>query len=131
MPPGHQTSQERDIQATRSRGGNAERSVSTRLRSARRARGLSQQELAARLGLRQRQISDLERGAVDMRLSTIQNVARALDLELMLVPRTLISAVEAMQRAGGDAGRRPLYALDEDSGEPEADESHLEVGESS
>lgn len=77
-------------------------------------RGLSQQALADRLGLGQRQISDLERGVVDPRFSTIQNVARALDLELMLIPRPLLVAVHALQQAGGDEGTRPLYTLDEE-----------------
>jgi transcriptional regulator with XRE-family HTH domain len=88
------------------------------LRAARRRQQLSQAELAGKLGLRQRQISDLERSAVDARLSTIQNVARGLDLELMLVPRHLISAVEALQRANTEDDRRPLYTLDEDEERP-------------
>lgn len=98
------------------------------LRTARLARQLSQAALAAKLGLRQRQISDLERGTVDARVSTIQNVARALDLELMLIPRHLISAVESLQRAGGEGDQRPLYALDEEE-ETAPEESHVELGE--
>jgi len=98
------------------------------LRASRLTRELSQAELAAKLGLRQRQISDLERGAVDARLSTIQNVARALDLELMLIPRHLISAVEALQRAGGESDQRPLYRLDEEE-ESAPEESHVELGD--
>jgi transcriptional regulator with XRE-family HTH domain len=98
------------------------------LRTARLDRQLSQAALAARLGLRQRQISDLERGNVDARVSTIQNVARALDLELMLIPRPLISAVEALQRASGGGDQRPLYALDEEE-ETAPEESHVEVGD--
>lgn len=86
------------------------------LRQAREGRGLRQQDLAARLGLRQRQISDLERAAMDPRLSTIQNVARALDLEVMLIPRHLIAVVEGLQR-GGHSSSEPMYALqDEDDG---------------
>jgi transcriptional regulator with XRE-family HTH domain len=109
----------------------SDKSVSEVLRTARLTQQMSQQELAARLGLGQRQISDLERGAVDARLSTIQNVARALDLELMLVPRHLISAVEALQRAGSEAGRRPLYALEHEETEAAPDQSHVEVGDAS
>jgi transcriptional regulator with XRE-family HTH domain len=91
---------------------------------------LSQQELAGRLGLRQRQISDLERATTDHRLSTIQNVARALDLELMLIPRHLISAVDALERAGTDGGKRPLYALGDDDTDDISDElPQTEVGE--
>lgn len=99
------------------------------LRTTRLTRQLSQAALAAKIGLRQRQISDLERGTVDTRLSTIQNVARALDLELMLIPRHLISAVEALQRASGGDDQRPLYALDEEE-EAAPEESHVTFGES-
>lgn len=84
------------------------------LRGARLSRKLSQTDLARKLGLRQRQISDLERATIDSRLSTIQNVARALDLEVMLIPRHLISAVEALMRAGSDVGKQPLYTLTDD-----------------
>jgi HTH-type transcriptional regulator / antitoxin HipB len=84
------------------------------LKATRLSQQLSQAELAGKLGLRQRQISDLERARIDPRLSTIHNVARALDLELMLIPRHLISAVNALQRPGGDAARRPLYALSDE-----------------
>lgn len=87
------------------------------LREARLNRQLSQHELAGKLGWHQRQISDVERAAVDPRLSTIQNVARALDLELMLIPRHLISAVEGLQRSGGDSAKQPMYALGEDDAE--------------
>ena len=90
------------------------------LRDARLARDLSQQALAHRLGLHQRQISDLERGAMDPRLSTIQNVGRALDLELMLVPRHLINTVLNLQRSDITAsGDQPMYPLDDDDAEPD------------
>jgi HTH-type transcriptional regulator / antitoxin HipB len=103
-------------------------SVSDVLRRARISRQLSQEALAAKISLRQRQVSDLERGAVDARLSTIQNVARALDLELMLIPRHLISAVEALQRAGSEAGRRPLYALEDEDTEAAPGQTRVEPG---
>lgn len=99
------------------------------LREARLSRHLTQQELARKLGLRQRQISDLERAAMDPRLSTIQNVARALDLELMLIPRHLISALEGLQRAGSDSAKRPMYALGDADAESDAgNPSPIELG---
>jgi transcriptional regulator with XRE-family HTH domain len=101
------------------------------LREARLNRKLTQAELARKLGLRQRQISDLERATIDSRLSTIQNVARALGLELMLIPRHLISAVEALQRTGSDVSNRPLYALSDDDAANLPDEPpQPEVGDS-
>lgn len=98
------------------------------LREARLRRNLSQEELATKLGLHQRQISDLERAAMDPRLSTVENVARALDLELMLVPRHLITAVESLHRAShGSSGNRPMYALSDDDAEPDPGD-HVEIG---
>jgi transcriptional regulator with XRE-family HTH domain len=81
------------------------------LRTARNAKHWTQAELAGRLGLHQRQISDLERGTVDPRLSTVRNVARALNLELTLVPHHLIPVVDALVRGGADEPARPLYSL--------------------
>jgi HTH-type transcriptional regulator / antitoxin HipB len=87
------------------------------LRATREQKGLTQKALADRLGLRQRQISDLERSAMDPRFSTVQDVARALELELVLVPRQLVPVVEDLQSAERSASR-PMYALD-DEGEGE------------
>lgn len=127
---------------SRNKSSNSDNSVSTSpigdttasiahvLREARLRKQLTQQQLAEKLGLRQRQISDLERATIDPRLSTIQNVARALDLELMLIPRHLISTIDALERAGTDAGKRPLYALGDDDMNDTSDESSQpEVGE--
>jgi transcriptional regulator with XRE-family HTH domain len=101
------------------------------LREARLNRHLSQQEVARKLGLRQRQISDLERASMDPRLSTVQNVARALDLELLLVPRHLIPAIEGLQRVGTESTNRPMYALTDDDDDDDADrdsQSPTELG---
>lgn len=99
------------------------------LRESRLTRDLTQQELARKLGIRQRQISDLERSTIDPRLSTIQNVARALDLELMLIPRHLISTIEGLQRAAVGSIKRPMYALDDNETEShQDDQTHVEVG---
>ncbi len=92
------------------------------LRASRIQRHLKQAELAEKLGTRQSQISDLERAAVDPRLSTVQDVARMLDLELMLVPRQLIPVIESLVRRQDLASdERPLYALDEPGGDDEAE----------
>lgn len=85
------------------------------LREQRTSRGLSQQQLAEKIGLGQRQVSDLERGVVDTRLSTLRHVAHALDLEVMLVPRRIVPAIEQLLH-GGDASK-PMYALPDDSDE--------------
>ena len=68
------------------------------LATARRRAGLNQNALAARVGVDQSYVSKVERGAVDPQTSTLTELARALDLEPMLVPRQLVPAVQALQR---------------------------------
>jgi transcriptional regulator with XRE-family HTH domain len=127
----HSPSLNSDNSSLKSRLSDSALGLSEVLRDARRRKQLSQQELARKLGLRQRQISDLERAVTDSRLSTLQNVARALDLELTLIPRHLIAVVEALQRTGGTAGKQPLYALNDEPEDIAADTDHVEVGDTS
>lgn len=68
------------------------------LKAAREARGLSQRALAERVGLPQSHISKIERGGVDIQLSSLTELARALELELKLVPRKAVPAVESIIR---------------------------------
>ena len=99
------------------------------LRAARLASGLSQGALAGRLGLHQRQISDLERAAMDPRLSTLQDVARGLELDLMLVPRALIPVVEGLLHGrAGAPDEQPLYALDRSGEDQEEAPARAELG---
>lgn len=73
------------------------------LKSARVARGWSQRELGGRAGLPQAQISKIENAEVDPQISTLLELARSLDLDLQLVPRVALTAVEATVK---DAVRR-------------------------
>ena len=52
------------------------------MREAREAAGLSQRELASRMGTSQAAVARLEAGGVGATLTTLQRVAGALDLEL-------------------------------------------------
>ena len=61
--------------------------LGTALRRARKHNNLTQTELAARAGLRQASISDLERGAAGVRLATVFQVLAALGLELVMQDR--------------------------------------------
>lgn len=72
--------------------------LSDRLKQARLAKGLSQRELSEITGLVQAQISRIEAGTVDPRLSTLVTLAHALDLELELVPRKALPAVKSLSR---------------------------------
>lgn len=66
------------------------------LKVARERTGLSQRDLSARIGVPQGHISKIESGGTDLRLSSLIEFARALDHELVLVPRKLLPAVEAI-----------------------------------
>lgn len=68
------------------------------LKQARESKGLSQRELGARIAVPQSHISKIESGVVDLKASSLIEFARALDLEVMLVPRSLVPAVEALSR---------------------------------
>lgn len=69
------------------------------IRAARQAKALTQKELGQRVGLPQSHISKIEKGAVDLQLSSLVEIARALDLEVKLVPRKALPAVEGALRA--------------------------------
>ena len=56
------------------------------LAQARKAAGLTQAELAERAGLSRMTVQRLEGGNLDPRLSTLQQLARVLDMELHAVP---------------------------------------------
>ena len=69
------------------------------LKRARAAKGLSQRALSERTGIPQSHISKIESGATDIRLSSLTELARALDLDLRLVPRKAVPAVDSVVRA--------------------------------
>ena len=100
------------------------------LKLARKRKGLTQTELGKKVGLPQSYISKVEGGSIDIRLSSLLEMARALELEPMLVPRQLVPAVQSLTRSQatirlksgkltiqGQAPEvivRPVYALGED-----------------
>ena len=89
--------------------------IAKALRQARESKGLSQRELSATSGVPQGHISRIEAGTVDLRLSSLVELARALDLELMLVRRHAVAAARSIIRTSGSARpARPAYSLDED-----------------
>jgi transcriptional regulator with XRE-family HTH domain len=113
----------------------ATRQFTRTLKTARQDKGLSQRDLSAKTGIPQSHISKIESGAVDLRLSSLIEFARMLDLEVTLVPRKLVPAVQSLirsatsvsepsSRSDGDAPvdtgtrqvlpARPAYSLDEE-----------------
>lgn len=66
------------------------------IRLRRQNRDLSQAHLGFIVGMPQSQLARIEKGASDVRLSTLIEIARALDLEPMLIPKQLVPAVQYM-----------------------------------
>lgn len=73
--------------------------IATFLKNARTAKGLTQRALSRLAGLPQSHISKIERGAVDLRVTSLVELARALDLELTLVPRKCLPAINSIVRS--------------------------------
>ena len=83
------------------------------LKTAREAQGLSQRKLSQLVGIPQGHISKIESGNVDLRVSSLIQLARALGLELTLVPRKALPAVNAIARGINSESVRPAYSLEE------------------
>jgi len=91
------------------------------LREARQRKGFSQRELSAKSGVPQSHISKIESGAVDLRVSSLVALARALDLEIELVPKKAVPAIKFIVRSSTSADiagaqkptpSSPAYSLD-------------------
>lgn len=89
----------------------------TEIKAARLARGWSQLELGRRIGLPQVHISSIETGRTVPRYDTLLDLVRILDFDLVLVPRPLVPAVQALIRDSRSPDRdtaRSLYAFEDD-----------------
>jgi HTH-type transcriptional regulator / antitoxin HipB len=93
--------------------------ISKAVKAAREAKGLSQRALSSLVGIPQSHLSKIESGNVDIRLSSLIQLARNLDLDLKLVPKKALPAVESIIRSirsPGDrtSAPRPAYTLDDE-----------------
>jgi transcriptional regulator with XRE-family HTH domain len=71
------------------------------LREIRRLSQMTQNDLAEKAGLTRMTVQRVEGKSIDPRLSTIEIMARALGLELLLVPTSLKPELDAFVRSGG------------------------------
>jgi transcriptional regulator with XRE-family HTH domain len=96
---------------------------------ARHRKGWSQAELGRRLGLPQPHISDIESGKITPRLNTLIDLVRVLGYDLLLVPSSLVPAVQALIRdeAHADEAERPLYATDDEEQRQKPGKRHDDV----
>jgi len=76
------------------------------LEQARKIQGLTQEDLAKRAGTSRITVGRVEAG-FDPKLSTIYEMARAMGLELTLIPKALAGEVQAFLRSGGRTLAQP------------------------
>ncbi|MCX7327211.1 MAG: helix-turn-helix transcriptional regulator [Hyphomicrobiales bacterium] len=83
------------------------------LQEARSSAGLSQRALSEKAGISQSHISQIESGTLEPGLSKLIQIARALDLELVLVPRKMIPAIKNLTAVSRPERESPTFALKE------------------
>lgn len=83
--------------------------IGDHFRRARLAAGLTQEQVADLAGISRPRYRDIETGAAAARATTLINVARALGLEMMLVPQAMVPAIEALLSPQGE-GDRPAFS---------------------
>ena len=100
--------------------------IRERIKGARVGRGWGQRELGAEVGLPQPHISAIETGETVPRFDTLLDIVRVLDLDLLLVPRSLVPAVQSLIRSQkkGESVEKSLYAADDEDVEPENKDGH-------
>jgi len=83
--------------------------LASQLRVAREARGLTQADVSQATGIAAPNLSTIENGKVDIRLSTLERILDALQMDVQVVPRNRrISMDEAI--AQSERGRAQLVA---------------------
>ena len=83
------------------------------IRKARKEKGLSQRELGLKTHIPQSHISRIESGQVNVEVSTLLEIVRLLDMDLMIVPKKLVPTIKGFLRPQtGEV--RPLYSLEPD-----------------
>src|ERR1035438_3685439 len=89
-------------------------------KEARHKRGWSQAELGRRASLPQMHISGIESGKIVPRFDTLLDLVRVLDFDLLMVPRSLVPAAQALIRdhqnpdQHRDEEEQSLYASQDD-----------------
>jgi len=79
--------------------------ISSVLRRARISRGLTLRQVAARSGIAESNLSRLETGGVDPRMSTVTKVLEALDMTLAVVPTERLTIDDVKERMEEGAAR--------------------------
>lgn len=87
------------------------------LKAARKARQLTQDQVAEMAGLSRPRYREIETGSSAARATTLINIARALGLELRLIPQAMVPAVDALLRPHDDLDDLPAFIAHPDEDE--------------
>lgn len=100
-------------------GGGALQEIGALLKRARLDSAMTQEQVADMAGISRPRYRDIETGAAAARATTLINIARALGLELLLVPQAAVPAIEALLRPDDDDDRPAFVSQpDEDDHGP-------------
>jgi len=86
--------------------------IFTDIRARRLALRLTQADVARRAGLTQTYLSKLEQGKIEPRLHTLEDLARALSFEILLIPAELVPTVRSLSHSSENP--KPLFAAEPD-----------------
>ncbi len=85
------------------------------LRTTRIAAAMTQEQVADMAGISRPRYRDIETGSAAARTTTLINIARALGLEMMLIPKVMVPAVEALMRPYDDDDLPAFVSTAEDN----------------
>ena len=84
------------------------------LKATRKGRQLTQEQVADVAGISRPRYREIEAGGTAARTTTMINIARALGLELMLIPQAMVPAVDALLRPHDDLDDLPAFMAHSD-----------------
>jgi transcriptional regulator with XRE-family HTH domain len=79
------------------------------LKATRKGLQLTQEQVADLAGISRPRYREIEAGSSAARTTTLINIARALGLELMLIPQAMVPAVDALLRPHDDVDDLPAF----------------------
>lgn len=88
--------------------------IGASLKQARIAAALTQEQVAKRAGISRPRYRDIETGVAAARATTLINIARAVGLEIMLIPHAMVPAVNALLRPYDDESDLPAFVSQPD-----------------
>ena len=84
------------------------------LKGIRKQKHLSQIRVSELIRMPQGHLSNIENGKVDPKLSSVMEIARVLDHELILVPRSSLALVNSVLKGSQDDATTPAWLPDDE-----------------